>query len=318
MTDSPDKPVAVLALNPAVDISYEIPQLLEYQKVCATKTSYYPGGNGINVARALTELGVPVECCSTIGGESGSLLLRLLGDTLGDNNNWFQLQGETRLNTNIMQQNPPGQFEITSLGPEVPANVLAEILACLLHVAGDGLAVLSGLIPPGVPDSTYRELAEQISAQGGKVVLDASGTVLEQALEAKPYLVRLNRHTLEMICKRRLDSTVLVAEAARVLQQGGSEYLCVSLGDEGAILTDSGNSYHCSAPKVHKQSTVGSGDSLVAGLIAGLRSGSSPEDMLRLGVICGSSTAAHPGTELFARGELAADITDLRVNCLDV
>ena len=92
------------------------------------------GGNGINVARALTELGVPVHCCSTIGGESGDLLLRLLGDTLGDNHNWFRLQGETRLNTNIMQQNPPGQFEITSLGPEVPADVLAGITDCFLSM----------------------------------------------------------------------------------------------------------------------------------------------------------------------------------------
>lgn len=318
MIDNPDKKVAVLALNPAVDISYEIPQLLEYQKVCATNTAYYPGGNGINIARALTELGVPVFCCSTLGGESGALLLRLLGDTLGDNHNWFRLQGETRLNTNIMQQNPPGQFEITSLGPDIPADVLAEIIDCFLGTAGDGIAVLSGLIPPGVPDSTYRELAEQVSAQGGKVVLDASGDVLELALKAEPYLVRLSRYALEMICKRRLEDIPRVAEAARVLQRGGVEYLCVSLGGEGAILTDSANSYHCSAPKVHKQSTVGSADSLVAGLIAAIRNGKSPEDMLRLGVMCGSSTAAHPGTELFTRGELDEGLMDLQVTCLDI
>jgi len=318
MTDNPDKTVAVLALNPAVDISYEIPQLLEYQKVCSTNTSYYPGGNGINVAHALSELGVPVHCCSTVGGESGALLLRLLGDTLGDNHNWFRLQGETRLNTIIMQQNPPGQFEITSLGPDVPADLLAEIIDSFLSMAGDGIAVLSGLIPPGVPDSTYRELAEQIRAQGGKAVLDASGDVLEQALKAEPFLVRLSRYALEMICKRRLDDIPSVAEAARVLQRGGVEYLCVSLGGEGAILTDSDNSYHCSAPKVHKQSTVGSADSLVAGLIAAFRDSGSPEDMLRLGVMCGSSTAAHPGTELFTREELDADLLNLQVSHLDI
>lgn len=318
MIDNPDKKVAVLALNPAVDISYDIPQLLEYQKVCSTSTSYYPGGNGINVAHALTELGVPVHCCSTIGGESGALLLRLLGDTLGENHSWFRLQGETRLNTNIMQQNPPGQFEITSLGPEVPSDVLAEIVGCFLGAAGDGIAVLSGLIPPGVPDSIYRELAEQVRAQGGKVVLDASGDVLEQALKAEPYLVRLSRYALEMICKRRLDDIPRVAEAARVLQRGGMEYLCVSLGGEGAILINGDNSYHCRAPKVHKQSTVGSADSLVAGLIAALRNGGSPEDMLRLGVMCGSSSAAHPGTELFTRDELDEGLTDLQVSRLDI
>jgi 6-phosphofructokinase 2 len=318
MSDNQQQTVAVLALNPAVDISYEIPQLLEYQKVLATKTAYYPGGNGINVTRALIELDVPVFCCSTVGGESGALLLRLLGDSLGDNHTWFNLEGETRLNTNIMAQNPPGQFEITSLGPEVPADVLARINDCILQAAGNGIVVLSGLIPPGVPESTYRELAEQIKAQGGKVVLDASGTVLEQALEARPYLVRLNRYVLEMANRRRLEEVAHVAEAARALQQGGLGYLCVSLGGEGAILVDADNSYHCSAPRVHKQSTVGSGDSLVAGLIAALRDGAGTEDMLRMGVMCGSATAAHPGTGLFSRDELDADLMNLRVSRLDI
>ncbi len=318
MTDHPEKTVSVLALNPAVDISYEVPQLLVYQKVHATKTAYYPGGNGINVTRALTELDVPVHCCSAIGGETGDLLLRLLGDTLADNHCWIRLQGETRLNTNLVQQSPPGQFEITSLGPEIPADVLGEIIDCFLAATGDGIAVLTGLIPPGVPDTTYRELAEQVSAQGGKVVLDTYGTVLEQTLDAEPCLLRLNRYALEMASKRRLDSIQFAAEAARTLQQGRMEYLCVTLSDEGAILIDAGNSYHCSAPKVHKQSTVGSGDALVAGLVAALRSGASTEDMLRLGVMCGSATAAHPGTELFTRDELDADHMELKVTRLDI
>jgi len=318
MTDNPELAVAVLALNPAVDISYEIPQLIEYQKVCARNTWYHPGGNGINVARALNELGVPMHCCSAIGGESGDLLLRLLGDSLGDSHTWIRLQGETRLNTNIMQQSPPGQFEITSVGPEIPDDLLAEITGCFLRTAGNGIAVLTGLIPPGVPEATYRELAEQVSAQGGKVVLDSYGAVLEQALEAKPCLVRLNRYVLEMASKRRLDSIPLVAEAARSLLQHEMEYLCITLGDEGAILVDTGNSYYCSAPKVHKQSTVGSGDALVAGLVAALREGASSEDMLRLGVLCGSTTAAHPGTGLFSRDELDMDLMDLEVSGLDV
>lgn len=318
MTDNPEQAVAVLALNPAVDISYEIPQLLEYQKVCARKTWYFPGGNGINVARALNELRVPVHCCSAIGGESGDLLLRLLGDSLGDNHTWFRLQGETRLNTNIMQQSPPGQFEITSLGPEIPAAVLAEITAHFLGAAGSGIAVLTGLIPPGVPEETYRVLAGQVRAQGGRVVLDTYGAVLEQALEAQPCMVRLSRYVLEMASKRRLDNIPLVAEAARSLLRPGMEYLCVTLGDEGAILTDTGNSYYCSAPRVHKQSTVGSGDALVAGLVSALREGASSADMLRLGVICGSTTAMHPGTGLFSRDELNLDSAELEVSCLDI
>ena len=317
MTDRHDA-VSVLALNPSVDISYEIPQLLEYQKVRARQTWYHPGGNGINVARALTELAVPVHCCSVIGGESGELLLRLLGDTLGDHHTWFGVPGETRLNTTILQHSPPGQYEITSVGPDVPPEVLTEISACFLRMVGSGIGVLTGLVPPGVPDSTYCELAERIRAQGGKVVLDAYGSVLEQALEANPYLVRLNRYVLEMTIRRRLESTHQVAEAGRAIQQRGIDYLCISLGPDGAILIDADNSYHCGAPKVHKQSTVGCGDALVAGLIDTARKGDTPEAMLRFGVICGSATASHPGTELFTRDDLNAELMDVPVNSLNI
>jgi len=162
MSEQHDSAVSVLALNPSVDISYEIPQLLEYQKVRARQTWYHPGGNGINVARALAELEIPVHCCSIVGGESGELFLRLLGDTLGDRHTWFGVPGETRLNTTILQHSPPGQYEITSVGPAIPADVLAEINRCFLQMTGDGVAVLTGLLPPGVPDTSYRDLAERM------------------------------------------------------------------------------------------------------------------------------------------------------------
>jgi 6-phosphofructokinase 2 len=316
-----DRPanVSVLALNPSVDISYEIPQLLEYQKVRARQTWYHPGGNGINVARALTELQLPVHCCSTIAGESGDLLLQLLGDTLGEHHTWFRVDGETRLNTTILQHSPPCQYEVTSVGPEITPGTLADITECFLGMVGSGTGVLTGLLPPGVPESTYRDLSERINAQGGKVVLDAYGDVLDQALDAQPWLVRLNTYVLEMSIKRRLGSTREVAKAGRALHRRGMDYLCITLGNEGAVLVDAHNSYHCPAPRVHKQSTVGCGDALVAGLIAAAHEGRNTQDMLRFGVTCGSATASHPGTELFFRHELeTASPTELTVNALDI
>ncbi len=317
MTEQPER-VSVLALNPSVDISYEIPQLLEYQKVPARQTWYHPGGNGINVARALTELEVPVHCCSVLGGESGDLLLRLLGDALREHHTWFRVDGETRLNTTVLQHSPPGQYEITSLGPQIPAEVLAQVVDCFLGVVGTGVGVLSGRLPPGVPDSTYRDLAERIRSQGGRAVVDAHGEVLEQALQAQPYLVRLNRYVLEMTIKRRLEDPRSVAEAGRTLQRQGIENVCISLGQDGAIFIDAHNSYYCEAPKVHKLSTVGCGDSLVAGLISAARSGEPAAAMLRFGVICGSATASHPGTELFYRHELDKDPDEVKVSQLDL
>lgn len=316
MNDDHDH-VSVLALNPAVDISYEIPQLLEYQKVRASRTWYHPGGNGINITRALTELAVPANCCSIIAGESGDLLLNLLGDSLGDRHKWFRVPGETRLNTTILQQSPPGQFEITSIGPEVPHDVLTEVCGCFLGLASKGIAVLSGLLPPGVPETIYQSMVERINEQGGRAVVDTHGNALQLAIDARPWLVRLNRHILEMSMKRRMDTVQDIAEAARMIQQQGVEFVCASLGQEGAVLVTADNSYHCEAPKVHKQSTVGCGDSLVSGLIAAAHKGETPRQMLRLGVMCGSATASHPGTELFSCEDLEAPTMDVEVNQLD-
>jgi len=304
MNTTTDPGIAILALNPAVDISYEIRQLVADTKVRAESTRYYPGGNGINVARALAELGMPFRCCSVIGGESGDLLLRLLGDCLGANHNVFRVAGETRVNATLLQKSPRGQYEVDSSGPEIPPAVLEEMSNCFLAGCGTGIGVLTGSIPPGVPDDHLRRLAQRIRAQGGRAVVDAHGKVLREVLQARPYLVRLNRYVLEMATKRRLESIEAVTIAARDMQQRGVEMVCISLGPDGAVLVTADNSYHGSAPRMHVQSTVGCGDAVVAGLVSAALRGEDAQAMLRLGIACGSATAARPGTELFQRTEL--------------
>ena len=318
MSATRDTDIAVLAVNPAVDITYEIPQLIVDRKVRADSTVYHPGGNGINVARALMELRIPFRCCSVVGGESGDLLLRLLGDSLGENHSVFRVAGETRVNATLLQKSPSSQYEVDSCGPEIPAEVLEDLTGCFLSSCGSGFGILTGSQPPGVPDNHRRLLAEQIKAQGGKAVIDAVGPVLQEALQAEPYLVRLNRYVLEMTTKRRLESIEAVATAARDLQQRGVEMVCISLGADGALLVVGDNSYHCTAPRVHVHSTVGCGDALMAGLITAARRGDDPPTMLRLAVICGSATAAHAGTELFSRHEIEDAVYELESTTLDI
>ncbi|MGD8587538.1 MAG: 1-phosphofructokinase family hexose kinase [Chromatiales bacterium] len=312
------KPVAVLALNPAVDITYVIPQLMADQKVRASQTHYHPGGNGINVARALTELEIGVHCCSVIGGKGGELFLRLLGDALGDGHRYIEVDGETRINATLLQNQPPSQYEVDSGGPEIPAPILEQITDCFLENCAGGFAVLTGSTPPGVPENTYAELTERISAMHGKVVIDAHGTVLKNALESKPFLVRTNRYVLEMLIKKRLGTIEAVAEAARSIQRKGIQYVCISLGTEGAVLVDAQNSYHSTAPRVRVFSTVGSGDAMLAGMVAACLRQQDAREMLRFGIICGSATASHPGTELFSRTEIEATDYDLTLSILDI
>lgn len=318
MNAIPDTGISVLALNPSVDISYEIPQLVADRKVRAESTRYHPGGNGINVARALAELGMPFHCCSVVGGESGDLLLRLLGDRLGENHSIFRVAGETRVNATLLQKSPRSQYEVDSSGPEIPAAVLEEMTGCFLSSCGTGFGILTGSLPPGVPDDHLRRLAKRIKEQGGRAFVDAYGPVLQEALQAQPYLVRLNRYVLEMAAKRRLESIKAVAVSARELQRRGVGIVCISLGSDGAILADAENSFHCTAPRMHVQSTVGCGDALMAGLVTAASRGEDSQAMLRLGVICGSATAAHPGTELFLRADVEELASRLELVTLDI
>ena len=310
-------PVAVLALNPAVDISYEISQLMADQKVRANNTYYHPGGNGINVARALTELGVRVKCCSALGGKAGELFLRLLGDDLREGHHFIEVEGETRINVTLQQKRPPSQFEVDSGGPDFPRETLDQILDCFLENAASGYAVLTGSTPPGVPESTYAELSEEISAQGGRTILDAHGTVLQLALESKPFMLRTNRYVLEHLKKQQLNSIEAVAQAARDIQREGTDYVCISLGHEGAVMVDGDTSYHCLAPRVRVSSTVGCGDALLAGILAARIQQKDTLEMLKFGIVCGSATASHPGTELFSREEIEEQ-HDLMITTLDI
>ena len=310
-------PVAVLALNPAVDISYVVNQLKEYQKSRAEQTRYYPGGNGINISRALLELGVNAKCCSVIGGEGGDLLLKLLGDALVDRHTWFRVDGETRINTTIIQQSPPAQFEITSQGPEVPVEMMNEVCDKLVEMADSGIAVLSGLLPSCTPVTMYRDLTHRVQEQGGKAVVDTHDMPLEFVLDAQPWMLRLNRRALETFINRRVDSVQVAAEEARELQKRGLDYVCISLAASGAVLLDDDNCYHIQAPRIHKVSTVGCGDSMVSGLIASWLNGGTTEDMLMLGVRCASATASHPGTELFTSQDLEIELADIEVEKLD-
>jgi 6-phosphofructokinase 2 len=228
------------------------------------------------------------------------------------------VDGETRINATLLQKQPPSQYEVDSGGPEISAPRLQQITDCFLENCAGSFAVLTGSTPPGVPENTYAELIERISSMHGKVVLDAHGNVLKQALESKPFLLRTNRYVLEMLIKKKLESVEAVAEAARAIQRKGIEFVCISMGTEGAVLVDAQNSYHSTAPRVRVFSTVGSGDAMLAGMVAACLRQQDAQQMLRFGITCGSATASHPGTELFSRTEIDTTEYDLILSVLDI
>jgi 6-phosphofructokinase 2 len=299
MTDtSPQLPVAVLSLNPAVDITYRIPRLLADQKAHASDFRYDPGGNGINVGRALKRLEVQACTFCVVAGEIGRFLRHQLDAQL-DQASYLEVEGETRINGTILESVTGKQFEVSGLGPAVAPAQWEQLLDQFVTHGGRGLAVITGSLQRSLPQDLYGEAVRRVRAAGGRAIVDASEELLRHAIEAQPFLIKPNRFELETLLGRSLAGPREIVREARRLQEQGVSRVCVSLGAEGALLVTPSRVLRAAAPTVPVHSTVGAGDSMVAGMTALLARGASDRDALREGVACSAATVMQPGTELF-------------------
>ena len=309
--------IAVLTLNPAVDITYEVPKLVADQKARAVATRFDPGGNGVNVGRALKRLDTMAHNHCVIAGEIGQLLKHQLAEQL-DTVDYEVVVGETRINGTAIEQAPRVQYEISGIGPPIPTLQLHGLLERFVKCSANGFGVLTGSFQQDLPLTLYADLARRISEVGGRVVLDSYGEALRHAIEAKPFLIKPNQYELETLLGRQLGGLEAVATEARALQQRGVEYVCVSLGGDGALLVGPDNSYHAAAPEVLVLSSVGAGDSMVAALVAAFARSATAQEALRLGVACAAGTVSQPGTELFIAKDIDHYLDGIVVNSLDI
>lgn len=291
-------PIATLTLNPALDVTYDVPGLITDQKVHAHSTRFDPGGSGVNVSRALRRLHVPARCYAILAGEIGQLFFRLISKHV-DAPYCVWVDGETRINGTILQNQPHQQFEIDGIGPSVPQEALSEITEAFVMGCQGGFAVLTGSLPQGVPTDFYDSLIDRLQEQGTRAVVDAGSDYLRRIIPHRPFLIKPNRFELEQVLGRKLTDLDTVADAAWEMHGQGIKYVCVSLGKEGAILAGPDGVLHGTTPPVKVVSTVGAGDSMVGGLVGALARGQDAEDALRLGLACGAGTVQMPGTQLF-------------------
>lgn len=293
------KPIATLALNPAVDLSYLVSELVAFRKTKARHARYDAGGNAVNVSRALKRLGKEAHTCCILGGESGNMLKQLLAKE-GIVPDSIEVDGDTRVNSTIQQRRPPAEFKISGIAPaDIKSEDINSICRRFLKLAGDGYGVLTGSVPPGTPTNVYAKLSAQLREQGAKVVLDTKDDMLISALDTRPYLIKPNVYELEITSGKALQSIEAIAEQARQLQRGGVENVCVSMGAEGGILVNNEDSFYAPAPRVKVMCSVGAGDAMVAGLLAALADGLSAPEVLLQGLACGTGAVTHPGTMLF-------------------
>ena len=298
--------ILTVTLNPSLDEWMFLDTLRVGGLNRARAFARYPGGKGINVSRVVHELGGQTVAVALAGGDDGAILSRLL-TAQHIAHQFVSVPGSTRNNYEIQTTTPRALTQLNMPGPRVSSGVLARLTRVVSRCAVKAQAVVySGSLPPGAPPSTYRRLITRLAAHQVLTVLDASGPALRHGLTARPWLIKPNRAEAEELVGRRLRTRAQVMRAAVALTQRGPAHVLISLGEEGAVLASAAaqRCWVAQAPAVRVQSTVGAGDSMVAGFVLGWLRTHALEEAFRWGMACGTATALTPGTELCHRADV--------------
>ena len=286
--------VYTLTCNPAIDYVVQLPAPLTGGTINRSHTEAYQfGGKGINVSNVLRALGQPTTALGFVAGFTGRALEENL-QLMGLATDFIHLpQGQTRINVKVKADL---ETEINGAGPEI-GEAAQKALETQLDglVPGDTL-VLSGSVPACLGSGFYGKILCRLQDKAIQTVVDAGGALLTQALPYKPFLVKPNREELEAIVGHPLTDLDQIAEAARQLQKMGAQNVLVSLAGDGAmLLDDQGNVLQMDCPKGTVRNSVGAGDSMVAGFLAGFLKTGDYGYGLKLGIAAGSATAFSLG-----------------------
>ena len=255
--------VLTVTLNPAVDKTCRLNELLLGQVNRLQSVMSVAGGKGVNVTKILRQFEYPVTAMGFIGGYTGQLIQERLTE-MGAECHFTYIDQATRVSTNILADN--GYVtEVLEPGPVISKDELSRFLSeYKRQLQRVDMVVLSGSIPQGVPEDIYETLTMLAKEAGCKVFLDTSGEALKKAVKAKPYLLKPNKKELEYLVERKLTNTEEIKEQIKKLLDSGVEKVIVSLGSKGFVYGDREGIIAQKPVKVKAVNTVACGDCLVA------------------------------------------------------
>jgi 6-phosphofructokinase 2 len=293
--------VYTVTLNPALDRTLFVDRLAVGDSSRVRREARYAGGKGIDVSRALVEMGIPTVALGLVGGFDGKEFEgRLLNEGIACD--FTLISGEIRTNI-VIQEAAGGETALLAQGPEVQPVELMSFIDRIEKLTGGRYLVVSGSLPRGLTPAVYRRILSIGNEQGLATVLDASGDALRDGIRARPRIIKPNRHELAELAGEELADLPAILRFARKLQDDVPTIL-VSLGADGILLVESGRGLHARPPQVKVASTVGAGDCAVAGFVAGLLKAEPPADCLRRAVAAGTAATLTPGTGLCCRDDI--------------
>ena len=281
--------IYTVTFNPSLDY---VVQVEHFQGDAVNRTSeehVYPGGKGNNVAVIVSNLGMKSRALGFKAGFTGAAMEQMLQE-FGCDTDFIALEeGVTRINVKVKSDD---EFEINGQGPRIPDEKIRQLYEKLDALESGDVLVLSGSIPNTLPDDMYERIMERLAGTSVRISVDATKDLLMNVLKYHPFLIKPNNHELGDMFRVTLESDDEIAEYARKLQEMGARNVLVSMAGDGAILvTEDGSVLKQLPPAGEVVNSVGAGDSMVAGFLAGYLKTGSYEEALKLGTAAGSATA---------------------------
>jgi 1-phosphofructokinase len=290
--------VVTVTLNPAIDQTVKVNHFQPNTVNRGQDMVFQAGGKGVNVASFLADYGVDVTAVGFLGEENPHRFMRLF-DAKGIRNDFILLPGRTRTGVKIVDPVMEQTTDINMPGLIPDPAAVARLLDSIAALTADhDWFVLPGSIPPGTPPDIYATIITRLKASGKKTVLDTSGTALHAGIEAGPTVVKPNAAELEQYVGHPIGSLEETAAIARRLLGHGIEVVIVSMGEQGALFMTRTEALLAVPPPVTVVSTVGAGDAMVAGFVAGQIQGMGLADCARLATAFSVGVIAHIGTHL--------------------
>jgi 1-phosphofructokinase len=301
-------PITTVTLNPAIDQTLSIPGFAAGQVNRVAESRSDAGGKGVNVASCLADLGIEVVATGFLGTENAALFESFF-ERKRITDRFIRLPGSTRVGLKIVDDRTGQTTDINFPGLAPTDQDLSELLERVASLAAPGAwFVLSGSVPPGIPDGIYATLIESIHARGARVLLDTSGPAPRPGLEGGPEVMKPNADELSELAGRTLAGPRAVLEAARSLLDRGVRRVVVSMGGAGAVFVEDGQALLARPLRVTVRSTVGAGDAMVAGIVAAALEELPLEDTARLATACGALAVTRIGSGI----EDPAELRELR------
>ncbi len=280
--------VYTVTFNPAIDYVVRTDELIIGRTNRSRSEQMLIGGKGINVSIVLTELGIRSVALGFVAGFTGKAIEDGAAEK-GVETDFVHLEsGCSRINVKIKSAE---ETELNGQGPMIPEKAIDELYAKLDKLADDDVLVLAGSIPDTLPNDIYEKILARLSGKRIKFIVDATKDLLLNVLKYKPFLIKPNNHELGEMFGSELTTEAEIIEHAQKLRERGAVNVLVSMAGDGAILVDEHGKVHkCGVCKGTVKNSVGAGDSMVAGFIAGSAEGDY-EYALKLGTATGGATA---------------------------